>query len=515
MPVRLTTRPKRSLTPTLGLCMLTRDVEATLAPALGSVEGLVDRVVVVDTGSRDATVPLARSFGATVLELPWQNDFSAARNAALDAIATDWVLVLDADEELPREAHAWIRAELRAPRAEAYITPVRNYLRPWEEPQSSHIALPPEERHPRAPDAGFYAPSAVCRLYRRSADVRYSGAVHEQVEYRLYELGRPVGQAGFFIHHFGWYLIGPEALERKRALYLGLLAEKRRARPEDMQVLLQYGDALLHWEGRTDAALKCFLEAAAKKPGDRQVWMHLAEALLKKQQPEAALIALAQAETAAGDAVLPETGKLASQRGEAYAALRRWAEARECFRIALRHFPDSVVLAAKLAVMEIYAGETETGQARMASAIAAAEAEAEQAPTAGLLLRAAELHMQVQAWAEALAWLRRARDAAERERALKLLLEVEKLRARASMASGQFGQAAEAAGEVARLAPSPKTVLRYAALLRQAGEPDRAAAALDRGVALFPDAVALKPQALCADRFAAQADQHAGRPDGS
>ncbi|URR34980.1 glycosyltransferase [Thermosynechococcus sp. HN-54] len=82
------------------LCMIVRDEAARLPQCLASVAGVVDEAVIVDTGSQDETVAIARDWGAQVYEVPWEEDFAAARNIALKYVTTEWVLVLDADETL-------------------------------------------------------------------------------------------------------------------------------------------------------------------------------------------------------------------------------------------------------------------------------------------------------------------------------------------------------------------------------------------------------------------------------
>jgi len=86
--------------PRIALVMIARDEAASIARCLGSVRGVVDELIVLDTGSTDATVAIARENGALVYQWPWQDDFSAARNQALSYAKADWNLVLDADEWL-------------------------------------------------------------------------------------------------------------------------------------------------------------------------------------------------------------------------------------------------------------------------------------------------------------------------------------------------------------------------------------------------------------------------------
>ncbi|HJN34803.1 MAG TPA: glycosyltransferase family 2 protein, partial [Prochlorococcus sp.] len=88
----------------LSLSMVVRNEESCLGACLTSVKGFVDEIVVVDTGSTDATVAIAEAAGARIEHLPWPGDFAPARNAALNLTTGDWVLVLDADEQLRAEA---------------------------------------------------------------------------------------------------------------------------------------------------------------------------------------------------------------------------------------------------------------------------------------------------------------------------------------------------------------------------------------------------------------------------
>jgi cellulose synthase/poly-beta-1,6-N-acetylglucosamine synthase-like glycosyltransferase len=84
----------------VSLTMIVRDEEENLPHGLGSVHGLFDEIVVVDTGSKDRTIEIARSFGARVFHFTWVDDFAAALNVALQQATGDYAFWLDADDVL-------------------------------------------------------------------------------------------------------------------------------------------------------------------------------------------------------------------------------------------------------------------------------------------------------------------------------------------------------------------------------------------------------------------------------
>lgn len=90
--------------------MIVRDEERFLREALASVQGEVDELCIVDTGSTDGTVAIAEAFGATVRHIVWNDDFAVARNASLALATNPWIFVLDADERLAEESRAALRA---------------------------------------------------------------------------------------------------------------------------------------------------------------------------------------------------------------------------------------------------------------------------------------------------------------------------------------------------------------------------------------------------------------------
>ena len=86
--------------PLLSACLIVKDEEAHLPRCLASLEDLADEIVLVDTGSIDATVEIAEAAGARISHEPWREDFAFHRNQAMDRARGRWLLIIDADEEL-------------------------------------------------------------------------------------------------------------------------------------------------------------------------------------------------------------------------------------------------------------------------------------------------------------------------------------------------------------------------------------------------------------------------------
>jgi len=136
--------------------MIVRNEEKNLPRVLRSVEGLVDEIVIVDTGSTDRTVEVAISSGARVEHFAWCDDFSAARNHALSFAREDWILVLDADDEFERADIPDARRLLASTKVDV-------------------ITVRQEITWPGAASFVKVQPS----FFRRRANIRYSFRVHE------------------------------------------------------------------------------------------------------------------------------------------------------------------------------------------------------------------------------------------------------------------------------------------------------------------------------------------------
>lgn len=189
--------------PTISLCMIVKDEEELLPRCLQSVQGVVDEIVVVDTGSSDDTARIASDFGARIFYHPWQESFSEARNYALSHVSCDWVLQLDADEELERADANLLRQVVQGTEYHAVFVSILNYM--------------PQGR------TQLYYP----RLFRRGK-AHYEGIVHNQLVYE----GRPL-LSGIRVHHYG-YSLAPEKMCAKYERTTRLLQRQLQQNPQDV-----------------------------------------------------------------------------------------------------------------------------------------------------------------------------------------------------------------------------------------------------------------------------------------
>lgn len=108
--------------------MIVKDEESFIANCLQSVQDIVDEIIIVDTGSTDKTIEIANTYGVKIYHLPWNNNFSAARNFSLDKATGEWIIILDADEELNSLDKSKLKQLTNNKDIDAYYLKVYNYL---------------------------------------------------------------------------------------------------------------------------------------------------------------------------------------------------------------------------------------------------------------------------------------------------------------------------------------------------------------------------------------------------
>ena len=218
---------------TLSLSMIVRNEERTIGRVLACARSFCDQMVVVDTGSDDQTVRIARDSGAEVHHQAWTQDFSAARNFALSRCTGEWMIWLDADDVVTPSACRAISGLKHSVLNEPSLHKVlASYHLTWDE------AGRPVDRFDRE------------RLVRRSEHIRWVGPVHEML------VNVPPGSvqaADVFVEHRPH----PDNMARKKGRNLAIFERWINVGDTSPHLMYQYG-CELHWSDRYLEAARAF-----------------------------------------------------------------------------------------------------------------------------------------------------------------------------------------------------------------------------------------------------------------
>ncbi len=225
--------------PLLTLCMMVKNEAENLARCLQTVQGIVDQIVVVDTGSTDGSKSIAGRFTDQVFDFTWNNDFSAVRNYALRHAAGEWILQLDADERIEPDAWVSVRSLLSGTKADGLLVKIRNF-------------------HPSG-DSVQFLDSEQLRLFRNRPAYRYENRIHEQVTPSLLRRKGRLQKTDLRILHYGYQKNSKQKAERN----LQLIEEELSSGNDHAYLLFKKGESCKAL-GRFEEAERCFLKVLEK-----------------------------------------------------------------------------------------------------------------------------------------------------------------------------------------------------------------------------------------------------------
>lgn len=167
----------------LSVCMITRNEAKNITRSIKSIAEYTDEIIVIDTGSQDETIKIAKGLGAKVYSLTWQDDFSYARNFSLKKANSRWILVLDADEELGKVDRLKFRGLLKDSLDEGYFLTINNLK-----------------------DSGDILKTKALRLFRNRSYYHYENRIHEQIAPSIIKNTSPdyIKNLNLEIYHYGY-----------------------------------------------------------------------------------------------------------------------------------------------------------------------------------------------------------------------------------------------------------------------------------------------------------------------
>lgn len=164
--------------------MIVKNEEKNIKRCLDSIESIADEIIIVDTGSNDETLNICSSYNAKVINHKWNNDFSEARNVSLEYATKDYILFLDADEEISKEDLKKLKSLLSSKKlAEGYFFRLTNIINGTE--------------------VGEYV---VFRFFKNKRKYRFRGKVHEQIAncIQKHNKDKCIENIDIKIYHYGY-----------------------------------------------------------------------------------------------------------------------------------------------------------------------------------------------------------------------------------------------------------------------------------------------------------------------
>jgi tetratricopeptide (TPR) repeat protein len=211
---------------TVSACMIVKDEEELLPGCLESIRDWVDEIIVVDTGSTDRTVEIAKSYGARIFHQPWEGNFSKHRNFSTAQSVCDWIFIIDADERIYQEDISLIKKVLNQDDYKIISINVFNVSGENEE----HVTFLPS-----------------IRFFKGELGLKYEGIVHNIIHPPA---DQPIMRAGIRLKHYG-YGLSPEKMKAKMARSKALLEKQIAENPDNAFALFNLAQ-LLRGQGVED-----------------------------------------------------------------------------------------------------------------------------------------------------------------------------------------------------------------------------------------------------------------------
>ncbi len=311
----------------ISACLIAKNEEKWIGECLEHLKPLVSEMIVVDTGSTDRTMEIAREKGARVSQIKWENDFAKARNASLEKATQRWILIIDPDERISARDFAKMKSLCESKDVMAYSFKTRNYSR--NSAASGYRPCSGEYEEERGYPGYFESPKA--RLFQNIPSTRFVGSVHELVESTI--TGRIV-ESDIPFHHYG-NTPEVEAEKQKKTFYQNQGQKKIKENPTDWKAFFELGVEYLG-AGEFLKASKQLERARDFKPRDPLILTNLGYAYMEAglyEKAEATLKECLMSDPQYHDALL--------NLGVTEMRKQRWPQAVQVFESLVRKHPQS------------------------------------------------------------------------------------------------------------------------------------------------------------------------------
>lgn len=207
----------------LSLCMIVKNEENDLPRCLDSVKDIVDEMIIVDTGSTDSTLDVIKSYDVKPYFFEWNDNFSDARNYSLDKATGDWILLMDADDELESEDKQSVLDLIKDSDADAYFFETICYV--GENKGVNELK------------------NLNVRLIRNNKDYRFTGAIHEQIASNIDKIkeNAKILTSPIRVYHYGYMDKNIEE-KNKRERNIKILKKELESDPKNTFLIFSMGN---------------------------------------------------------------------------------------------------------------------------------------------------------------------------------------------------------------------------------------------------------------------------------
>jgi tetratricopeptide (TPR) repeat protein len=346
---------------TISACLIMKNEERWLRGCLENLKALCSEIIIVDTGSTDQSMAIAREYGVRLSSQKWENDFSKARNASLERATGRWILVIDPDERIAERDLERIRQLTLDTSVMAYTIKTRNYSS--NAMASGFVPCTGEYKDEEGEYPGYFE-SGKIRLFQNIPSIRFVGSVHELVEATVKGKVLP---SDVPIHHYGSTEQVAEE-KNKRSFYQAAARQKLQEEPKNWKAHFEHGVEMLGI-GEFKKAMESLKKARELNPTEPLVLTNLGYAAMeagKHSEAEEALKACLEKDPKNHDAFLnlgvnemrrqnwplalecfdrcvkmfPKSFLAFRNAGNSFARMKKFKEAAACFEHSLKIFPD-------------------------------------------------------------------------------------------------------------------------------------------------------------------------------
>lgn len=333
--------------PFITACLIVKNEEDMLRRCLESLQGGVDEIVIVDTGSTDKTKEIAKEFTNKVYDFEWTDDFAEARNYAASHATGEWIIAIDADECVDPENFKAAMEEIKedSGKYDTYAVEIISFLE-----ESSVV-------------------NNMARIYRNNDVLYFEGAIHEQLVKKGEK--QKLVLSSVKLYHYG-YLKNVIEKHNKQERNMKIIKKELQSGKDKGFTHFNYGQELRRL-GKTKEALDAFIIAFQHKEDISHSWVatclyYMVESLVKLKRYEDALTIIKDAEE-----IFPTAPDFPFLKGEVYFKQNRFDDAKEVYTNIIMKGPtvysnvilyiESQALLPHIRLAEIYVQEKQDEQA--------------------------------------------------------------------------------------------------------------------------------------------------------